>query len=110
MANDTSCTLNAAAFRIAYISSLVDKIDLISYLLTAFVLCLGLLISGIIVNRFINKNRVTIGVMQANGVGKWSIALSLIPFALLPSIIGGIAGYVLGTALQTFAISLFSAY
>lgn len=110
MADDTSCTLNAAAFRIVYIKKLVSKIDLISYLLTVFVLVLGLLISGIIVSRYVGSNRVTIGVMRANGISKWAIALSLIPFAFIPSLIGGICGYVVGTSLQSAAIGLFSVY
>lgn len=108
MATDLSCTLNAAAFRISYIPQLVNKIDIITYLLTIFVITISLVISVIIVRRYVSNSRTTIGVIQANGVKKWNIALSLTPFALIPSLIGGISGYLLGTFLQKPAISLFS--
>mgnify|MGYP002470445045 CR=1 FL=1 len=110
MANDLSCTLNASAFRISYIPQLVEKVNLISYLLTLFILVVGLIISGIIVRRYVSSNRSTIGIMQANGIKKWSIAISLTPFAFIPSLLGGIAGYLLGTFLQSAAIGLFSSY
>jgi hypothetical protein len=48
--------------------------------------------------------------MQANGVSKSSIALSLTPFALVPAAAGGIGGYLVGTLLQKAAIGLFSSY
>ncbi len=108
MATDLSCTLNAAAFRISYIPQLVSKIDVITYLLTIFVITISLVISVIIVRRYVSNSRTTIGVIQANGVKKWNIALSLTPFALIPSLIGGISGYLLGTFLQKPAIGLFS--
>lgn len=108
MASDLSCTLNAAAFRISYIPQLVNKIDVITYLLTIFVITISLVISIIIVRRYVSNSRTTIGVIQANGVNKLSIALSLTPFALIPSLVGGISGYLLGTFLQKPTIRLFS--
>ncbi len=110
MANDLSCTLNAAAFRISYIPQLVDKVNLISYLLTIFILIVGLIISAIIVRRYVSNSRSTIGIVQANGIKKRTIALSLTPFAFIPSLIGGICGYLIGTFLQSAAIGLFSSY
>lgn len=110
MANDLSCTLNAAAFRINYIPQLVNKIDMLSYFLTIFILIVGLIISVIVVRRYIANSRTTIGVMRANGIKKKWIALSLTPFALVPSLIGGVCGYLAGTFLQAPAMSLFSAY
>lgn len=110
LAEDMTNTLNASAFRISYIPQLVDKVNMISYLLTAFVLVVGLIISAVVVRRYINSNRVSIGIMQANGIKKWSIALSLTPFSFIPSLIGGIGGYLIGTFLQNPTLGLFSSY
>ncbi|GHU31001.1 hypothetical protein FACS1894166_01650 [Bacilli bacterium] len=110
MANDTSDFLNASAFRIAYIPKLVSKVKLIDYILTLFILLLGLLICAIVIRRYIATSRVQIGVMQANGVPRKKIAMSLTPFALMPALIGGIAGYLIGFFLQAAAISLFANY
>jgi ABC-type lipoprotein release transport system permease subunit len=78
--------------------------------LTVFVIILSLLISTIILRRYITTNRVEIGIMQANGVHKYKIAISLTPFALLPAAAGGISGYLAGTLLQGPAIGLFKSY
>jgi hypothetical protein len=48
--------------------------------------------------------------MQANGINKRKIALSLTPFALLPAVIGGFSGYLIGFLLQKPTIGLFSNY
>jgi putative ABC transport system permease protein len=110
MANDTSNTLNASAFRIAFIPSLVSRIKLIDVVLTTFVIILSLLICAIVIQRYVANNRTQIGVMQANGISKRRIAFSLIPFALVPATIGGIFGYLIGFFLQKPAIGLFSNY
>ena len=64
----------------------------------------------IIIKRFIEKNRINIGIMLANGIKKITIALSLIPFVLIPSIIGGVAAYISGFFLQIKGIKLFENY
>jgi putative ABC transport system permease protein len=110
MANDTTNVLNASAFRVAFIPSLVNKIRLIDVALTAFVIILSLFICAIVIQRYISNNRTQIGVMQANGISKRRIAFSLMPFALLPAILGGFSGYLIGFFLQKPAISLFSNY
>jgi putative ABC transport system permease protein len=110
MANDVSNTLNASAFRIAFIPTLVSRIRLIDIALTSFVIILSLFICAIVIQRYITNNRTQIGVMQANGISKRKIALSLVPFALLPAAIGGMFGYLIGFFLQKPAVGLFSNY
>ncbi|GHU47531.1 hypothetical protein FACS1894218_2130 [Bacilli bacterium] len=102
--------LNASAFRIAYIPALVSKVKLVDYFLTVFVLALGLFICAIVIRRYIATARLQIGIMQSNGVSKYKIAASLTPFALIPAVIGGIGGYVIGLLFQAPAIALFSNY
>jgi putative ABC transport system permease protein len=108
--NDTNDVLNASAFRVAFIPLLVNKIQIINNSLIFFVVILSLLICAIVVQRYISNSRTQIGVMQANGINKRRIAVSLIPFALLPAIVGGIGGYLIGFFLQNPAINLFSNY
>jgi putative ABC transport system permease protein len=48
--------------------------------------------------------------MQANGISKMKIALAMAPFIFVPTLIGGIGGYLIGTFLQPAAIDLFSTY
>jgi putative ABC transport system permease protein len=110
MASDTTNVLNAGAFRLAFIPSLVAKIKTIDIALTSFIAILSLFICAIIIQRYIGNNRTQIGVMQANGVSKGKITFSLIPFALLPAILGGFGGYLFGFFLQKPAVGLFSNY
>jgi ABC-type antimicrobial peptide transport system permease subunit len=51
-----------------------------------------------------------IGIAQANGIRKWNIAFSLIPFSLISSAIGAIAGYIVGFLLQNTLIDLLDSY
>jgi ABC-type lipoprotein release transport system permease subunit len=110
MADDTNNVLNASAFRIAFIPSLVSKIQLIQIALTSAVIILSLFICIIVIHRYIGNTRSQIGVMQANGINKRKITVSLIPFALLPAIAGGFGGYLVGFFLQSPAVSLFGNY
>jgi hypothetical protein len=64
----------------------------------------------IIVKRFVEKNRINVGIMLANGIRKIKIALSLIPFVLIPSVIGGVSAYITGFFLQVQGIRLFQDY
>lgn len=109
-ANDTSNVLNASAFRIAFIPSFINDINYVSYTLTLFIILLSLVICAIVINRYITINQSILGIMRANGLSKWVIAGSLLPFALIPSLVGAIAGVTLGFGLQWFVLKLLSNY
>ncbi|XQP54917.1 MAG: FtsX-like permease family protein [Mycoplasmoidaceae bacterium] len=109
-ANDTSNVLNCSGFRIAYIPSLVSVVQTVSTVLCAFIGILCLIICFVIIKRYVENNRINIGIMRANGIKKWKIALSLFPFALLPAVIGGIGAYVVGLLMQGPMLLLFSNY
>lgn len=110
MAKDTTNVLNASAYRIAYIPKLINSIDIVTWILCAFITLLAILICIVVVKRYIDSNRNNIGVMLANGITKNRIVLSLLPFALVPAFIGGVAAYLFGLFLQIPALGLFSAY
>jgi ABC-type lipoprotein release transport system permease subunit len=88
----------------------VHSISIVDITLTVFVLFLLLIIATTIIKRFIDNNRVNIGVAQAIGIEKHKIAFSLLPFGLISSVIGGVLGYLLGLFLQIPTLGLLSAY
>lgn len=110
MADDTTNFLNASAFRIAYIPKFIGGINKISSTLTIFIVLLCMAICAIVIQRYIANNQTTLGIMNANGVSKWMIALSLLPFAIIPTITGGILGVVCGVLLQIPVLGLFKNY
>jgi putative ABC transport system permease protein len=110
MYNDTNNILSPAALRVAFIPLLIDKLGLISAILTIFILLLAILICIFVINQYISSKRMEIGIMRANGFRRRKIVFSLIPFAIIPSIIGGVVGYIVGFALQGVAVGLFHNY
>lgn len=110
MNNDTSNVLSPAALRIAFIPSLISNLSTASSVLTIFILILSLIICAFVINNYISNKRMEIGIMRANGVRRRKIVFSLIPFALLPAIIGGFIGYIVGFGLQQVSIGLFHTY
>lgn len=109
-ADDTSNVLNCSGFRVAYLPHLVSVVETVTAVLCTFIGILCLIICFVIIKRYVEGNRVNIGIMRANGIKKWKIGLSLLPFALFPAIIGGVAAYFLGLFLQPAALALFSSY
>jgi putative ABC transport system permease protein len=107
MATDTNDVLNTSAMRIAFIPGLVDDVNIICNTLTVFVLFLSVVISSIVIKRYITLSKKNIGILESNGVEKGKIAFSLLPFALLPSFIGGISGFLFGFFLQLPALGFF---
>ena len=110
MYNDTNNMLSPAALRVAFIPNLIKGLTLVSLLLTIFILILALLICAFVINQYISSKRIEIGIMRANGVRRRKIVFSLIPFAMIPAIIGGVIGYVVGFLLQGEAVRMFHNY
>ncbi|MCQ3907398.1 MAG: hypothetical protein MJ219_01195 [Mycoplasmoidaceae bacterium] len=69
-ANDTSNVLNCSGFRVAYIPNLVNVITIVSNILCSFIGILCLVICFVIIKRYVESNRVNIGIMRANGIKK----------------------------------------
>jgi len=110
LADDVANTLNTSAIRVAAIPELINTIRLMTIILSSFIIILCIIICFIIIKRFVEANRVNIGIMRANGFSKKKIALSLVPFSILPSVVGGVAAYIIGFALQVPALLLFKSY
>lgn len=109
-ANDTSNLLNLSAARIIFIPTLIRTISIASLLLTLIIVGLAMFVGILVVKNYITKNRPTLAVLQANGINKLKINFSVLLFSIIPSLIGGIIGYVTGFALQSSAAGIFSNY
>ncbi|MCQ3915720.1 MAG: hypothetical protein MJ195_03225 [Mycoplasmoidaceae bacterium] len=69
-ADDTSNVLNCSGFRIAYIPHLVSVVQTVSTVLCVFIGILCLVICFVIIKRYVENNRINIGIMRANGIKK----------------------------------------
>jgi putative ABC transport system permease protein len=110
MKDDTSNVLSPAAIRIAFVPQLIDKLNIANIALSIFLMVLALLICIFVINNYISSKRVEIGIMRANGVRRRKIVFSLIPFAMIPAIIGGVIGYIVGFLLADPTVQLFHNY
>lgn len=98
------------AARTTFIPSLLNTIKNTSLMLMAIIILLALMVGILIVKSYIDKNRQTLGILLANGFNKTKINLSMAIFSFIPSLIGGMAGYILGYILQEVAINAFSSF
>lgn len=109
-ADDTANVLNASSYRINYIPKFINVINLTSISLTLFTILLSLVICAIVIHRYITSQQSTLGIMRANGFSSKQIATSMLPFAMLPAILGTVLGAIFGTLIQFAIIGLFSNY
>jgi putative ABC transport system permease protein len=110
LSDDISNNLNTAALRISFIPNLIKNIDIICFSLTMAIIALAIIVSIVVVNKFININKQSLGILLANGISKKKIIASLQPFAFIPCLIGCAIGYFIGLFLQNPAISLLHGY
>lgn len=110
LSSDQTNILNLNAARTTFIPYLVSTISLVSALLTIVIIGLALFVGVLIIKNYITKNRQNLAILQSNGIKRWKINLSILLFSIIPSIIGGIFGYLVTFGLQSTAVSLFSSY
>lgn len=110
LSSDQTNILNLNAARTTFIPYLVSTIWLVSALLTIVIIGLALFVGVLIIKNYITKNRQNLAILQSNGINRWKINLSILLFSIIPSIIGGILGYLVTFGLQSTAVSLFSSY
>lgn len=108
--DDKSNVLTPSGMRIAFVNDFIKTINSITLVLCTLSIIIGLLICFIVIKKYIDKNRVNVGIMRANGFSKWAIACSLLPFALLPAIFGGAIAYFFSLFSQITTINIFSTY
>lgn len=104
--DDSNNTLTPTSLRVQFVPQTVQATNTVSLFMTSFVLILSIFVSIIIIRRFIESNRNSLGIMQANGYRKREIIFAINIFIFIPSFIASIAGYFLGLSLQTPAIDL----
>lgn len=104
--DDINNQITATAARVQFIPTTIQAANTISLFLTSFVLILSIFISIIIVKRFIQTNRNSLGIMLANGYKKIEIIFAINLFILIPISFATIFGYLIGFSLQQTVISL----
>ena len=104
--NDLNNTLTPSALRVQFIPQTVAVTNIVSLFMTSFILFLSIFISLVIVKKFIDTNRNSLGIMQANGYKKIEIIFAIDIFIAIPIIIATICGYILGFFLQQPSINL----
>lgn len=106
--NDITNTFSPTALRLQFIPNIVKTITTVSFFLTSFIVLLSVFISIVIIQRFIQINRNSLGIMQANGYKKWEIILGVCILISIPVGIATILGYTIGFSVQGKAIQLLS--
>lgn len=108
--DDTSNTLSPTALRVQFVPQIVQTATVVSAFLTTFVLALSIFVSTVIIRRFIDNNRNSLGIMQANGYKKAEIIFAICLLVGIPTVLGSIIGYMTGFLLQWKAILLLGGF
>lgn len=109
-ADDLNNTLSPTALRLQFIPQIVNTTTVVSVFLTSFVLGLSIFVSIVIIRRFIELNRNSLGIMQANGYRKTEIILGICILVGIPTLLASIFGYLTGFFLQSSIISLLGGF
>lgn len=104
--DDSNNTLTPTALRVQFVPQVVQTTNIVSVFMTSFVLVLSVFVSIIIIRRFIETNRNSLGIMQASGYKKREIVTALNIFICIPTILSSICGYIVGFLLQSAAIGI----
>lgn len=110
LADDISNSLSPTALRLQFVPQIVTGMNTVSFFLTTFILLLSIFISIVIIQRFIQVNRNSLGIMQANGYKKKEIVFCLTLLIGLPVLFASIIGYVIGFLMQDLAIGLLGSF
>lgn len=110
MFDDTSNTLSPTALRVQFVPQIVRTVSVVSAFLTTFVLALSVFVSTVIIRRFIDNNRNSLGIMQANGYKKVEVIFAICVLVGIPTVLGSVIGYTIGFLLQWKAILLLDGF
>lgn len=106
LADDISNQFSPTALRLQFIPQVLSLFNLVAIFLTLFVLFLSILISILIIKRFIEINKNSLGILLANGYKKHQIIISLTLFIGIIIAIATSLGFFLGFALQVPILSI----
>ncbi len=104
--DSTKNTLTPTSLRVQFIPQTVQVTNVVSLFMTSFVLLLSIFVSIIIIKRFIETNRNSLGIMQASGYRKREIIAAINFLVSIPTVLASILGYILGFLLQSSAIKV----
>lgn len=104
--DSTDNTLTPSSLRVQFIPQTVQVTNVVSLFMTSFVILLSIFVSIIIIKRFIESNRNSLGIMQASGYRKREIITAMNFLISLPTILASVLGYILGFLLQSTAIQI----
>ncbi|MBQ6970538.1 hypothetical protein IJQ19_03030 [bacterium] len=68
--DDKNNVLTPSGMRIAFVNDFIKTINTITLVLCTLSIIIGLLICFIVIKKYIDKNRVNVGIMRANGFSK----------------------------------------
>ncbi|MGL5246102.1 MAG: ABC transporter permease [Mycoplasmoidaceae bacterium] len=109
-ADDLNNIITPSALRVIYIPNVMKIITLVSYFLTSFITVISIIISILFIKRFLDLNKVNLGILQANGYKKWDIVLPMMICMGLLIVIGTAVGFTLGLILQSPAMLIFQSF
>lgn len=96
--------------RIVTIRAIVNSIkNATLYLITVLTVLVAFIIY-FIMKRYIEARNKVVGILRAQGYKTSKIAIAFCAFGWIPAIVGGLAGYILGFALQKPAMNVLSSY
>ena len=102
--------ITPATLRVTFTSSLIRAVNGFTIAICVFIGLIALFVITILIRQFVVKNRQTLGIMNANGMGKFKIIYALSTLGLIPAILGGLIGYLVGFFTNSFALNLFKTY
>ena len=108
--NDTSNQLSPSALRVEFISVVISTFVGVVFILTIFILILVLFAMFLFVKRFINNNKVNIGISISNGIKKNKILFSLSFVTTFVCLVAGPIGLVLANFLQNAVFKFLTNY
>ena len=108
--NDTNNKQSPTALRIEFINSLITSFIAAVIILTGFVLVLVTFVMAIFVRKFIEQNKVNIGITISNGVSKNIILLTISFVTTMICLIACPIGLALANPMQVGIFSFLSSY
>lgn len=108
--NDTSNKQTPTALRIEFINSLITSFIAAVIILTGFVLILVTFVMAIFVRKFIEQNRVNIGITISNGISKNIVLLTISFVTTMICLVTCPIGLALANPMQVGIFSFLSSY
>lgn len=107
-ANDVNNALTPTSLRLQFVPQILNIVELVTIFLSLFIWILSIIISILVIKRFIETNKNSLGIMLANGFKKKEIVWSIVLFLAIPILSSIIFGFFFGLGLQAPTMLIFS--